>query len=50
MLVFHVVGGRMDLWMDEERNENGRLVFIGRGIDSTALRAEVFDLFGMEQA
>jgi G3E family GTPase len=48
MLIFHVVGGRMDLWMDEERNEPGRLVFIGRGIAADELRTEVGDLFGME--
>lgn len=48
MLVFHVVGGRMDLWHDEERDEPGRLVFIGRNLNTPELKLEVHDLFGME--
>ena len=49
-LVFHTVGGRVDLWHEPERSDAGVLVFIGRGLSTQALRDEVLDLFGLSEA
>lgn len=44
-LVFHTVGGRVDLWHEPEEGGPGRLVFIGKGLDTKALETEVRELF-----
>lgn len=46
-VVFHTVGGRVDLWMEPDSAESGCLVFIGKGLDRDALREEVEMLFGI---
>ncbi len=44
-LVFHVVGGRRELQHDQERRDEGVLVFIGKDFDEEMLREEVDCLF-----
>lgn len=44
-LVFHTVGGRVDLWHEPEEGGPGRLVFIGKGLDRAALESDVRELF-----
>ena len=47
-VVFHTVGGRVDFWHDPERGGPGQLVFIGKGLDTVALKEEVQSLFASE--
>jgi G3E family GTPase len=44
-LIFHTVGGRVDLWHDPKSREPGRLVLVGRDFPLETMRDEVEALF-----
>ena len=46
-LVFHQVGGRTEMKLDENRDDDGLLLFIGKDFDELALREEVACLFAL---